>query len=120
MAIATINPATGETLKSFDELTDQELQARIARASEAFGSYRRTAIDDRVRWCRAAADVLDQDADWVAEMMTTEMGKTLASAKAEVAKCARLLRYTAEHGPGFMQTEPADARAVGAREAYVE
>jgi succinate-semialdehyde dehydrogenase/glutarate-semialdehyde dehydrogenase len=120
MAIATVNPATGETLKTYDALSDEALEDRIARAARAFASYRRTSVEERAGWLRSAADVLDRDADTVAELMTTEMGKTLAAAKAEVAKCAKALRFYADHGPGYLQRRPADAEAVGATEAYVE
>src|SRR3954447_20890753 len=119
MAIATVNPATGETLRTFEPLSDDALEDRIARASAAFTSYRLTTPQQRAGWLRAAADVLDADAKAVAELMTTEMGKTLASARAEVAKCAKVLRYYAEHGPAFLEPEPKDADAVGATQAYV-
>ena len=119
MAIATINPATGETLKTFDPLSEAEIDDRLDRASQAFASYRRTSLSDRVGWLRAAADVLDADTDQVAALMTTEMGKTLAAAKAEAAKCAAALRFFADHGPGFLANEPADAETVGAKQAYV-
>ncbi|MCW2648025.1 MAG: gabD [Pseudonocardiales bacterium] len=119
MAIATINPATGETLKTFDPLSEAEIDDRLDRASQAFASYRRTSLSDRVGWLRAAADVLDADTDQVAALMTTEMGKTLAAAKAEAAKCAAALRFFADHGPGFLANEPAEAETVGAKQAYV-
>jgi succinate-semialdehyde dehydrogenase/glutarate-semialdehyde dehydrogenase len=119
MAIATINPATGETLKTYEPLSDEALEDKIARAAAAWADYRLTTPDQRVGWLSAAADVLDADADTVAELMTTEMGKTLASAKAEVAKCATGLRWYAEHGPALLEPEPRDAGAVGATEAYV-
>jgi succinate-semialdehyde dehydrogenase/glutarate-semialdehyde dehydrogenase len=119
MAIATTNPTTGETLKTYEPLTDDALEDRIARAATAFAGYRLTPVEDRVGWLRAAADVLDADTDSVAELMTTEMGKTLASAKAEVAKCAKALRYYAEHGPAMLEPQRLDADAVGARQAYV-
>src|SRR5918998_1737428 len=90
MAIATINPATGETLKSYEPLTDDALEEKIARAAGA-----------------------------VAELMVTEMGKTLAAAKAEVAKCALALRWYAEHGPALLEPERKDAEAVKAQDAYV-
>ncbi len=88
MAIATINPATGETLKTFQPLSDEVLEEKIGRAAAAWEHYRFTTPEQRAGWLRAAADVLDQDVGAVAELMTTEMGKTLASARAEVAKCA--------------------------------
>src|SRR3954463_1968766 len=119
MAIATISPVTGETLKEFEPLTDEALEQKIARAAEAWTTYRRTAPAERVGWLRAAADVLEADADDVAELMTTEMGKTLASAKAEVGKCVKGLRWYAEHGPSLLEPEPRDAAAVGAEDAYV-
>jgi succinate-semialdehyde dehydrogenase/glutarate-semialdehyde dehydrogenase len=119
MAIATINPATGETLKTYEPLSEEALEEKIARAAAAWADYRLTTPEQRVAWLSAAADALDADADTVAELMTTEMGKTLAAAKAEVAKCATGLRWYAEHGPAFLEPEPRDAGAVGATEAYV-
>jgi succinate-semialdehyde dehydrogenase/glutarate-semialdehyde dehydrogenase len=119
MAIATVNPATGETLKTYEPLSAEALENKIARAAAAWQRYRLTSVQDRVGWLRAAADVLDRDAGTVAELMTTEMGKTLAAAKAEVAKCAKALRYYAEHGPAFLEPEARDADAVGATKAYV-
>jgi succinate-semialdehyde dehydrogenase/glutarate-semialdehyde dehydrogenase len=119
MAIATINPATGETIKTFEPLSDEELQDKLARARAAFDGYRLTEPGRRAGWLRSAADVLERDTDRVAELMTTEMGKTLASAKAEAGKCVKALRYYAEHGESFLRPKPADADAVGATEAYV-
>ncbi|MGY2077762.1 NADP-dependent succinic semialdehyde dehydrogenase [Blastococcus sp. SYSU DS0828] len=119
MSIATINPATGETLKTFEALSDEALEGAIDRAARAFARYRLTTPQERAGWLSAAADVLDADADGVAELMTTEMGKTLASAKAEVAKCASALRWYAERGPALLEPEPKDAGAVGAQQAYV-
>ncbi|MGY1839533.1 MULTISPECIES: NADP-dependent succinic semialdehyde dehydrogenase [unclassified Modestobacter] len=119
MAIATIDPTTGQTLKTFDPLSDEALEDKLARAAAAARSYRLTPVEDRVRWLRAAADALDADADDVAELMTTEMGKTLAAAKAEIGKCAAALRWYAEHGPALLEPQPRDADAVGAEQAYV-
>jgi succinate-semialdehyde dehydrogenase/glutarate-semialdehyde dehydrogenase len=120
MAIATINPATGETLKTYEPLTEEALEEKIARAADAWATYRLTTPEERVGWLRAAADVLDGDADAVAELMTIEMGKTLAAAKAEVAKCAKGLRWYADHGPAMLERDVRDAGAVGAVDAFVE
>jgi succinate-semialdehyde dehydrogenase/glutarate-semialdehyde dehydrogenase len=119
MAIATINPATGETLKTYEPLSDEALEDKIARAAAAWADYRLTTPEQRVGWLSAAAAVLDEDVDTVAELMVTEMGKTLASAKAEVGKCATALRWYAEHGPALLEPRKYDADAVGAQEAYV-
>ena len=117
MAIATVNPATGETVKTFDALSAEEVDARIARAAEAFRRYRLTTFAERAGWMRAAADILDREVDSVAATMTTEMGKTLKAAKAEVQKCAKACRFYAEHAEEFLADEPVDPGAVGARRA---
>src|SRR5689334_15913412 len=120
MASATINPATGETLKTYEPLSDEAVESTIARAAQAWAQYRLTSPEQRVGWLRAAADVLDEDTGTVAELMTIEMGKTLASAKAEVGKCAKALRWYAERGPSLLERRPYDADAVGAQQAFVE
>ena len=118
MAIATVNPTTGETLKTFEPLSDAEIRDRIARAATAFASYRRTTFDERAGWMRAAADLLDTETEQLAQLMTTEMGKTVKAARAEVAKCASGCRFYAEHAAGFLADEPADAAAIKAARAY--
>jgi len=92
MAITTTNPATGEVVKRFDPMSEAEIDLRIGRAARDFEALRRTSFAQRATWMRAAADLLDAERDSVAAMMTTEMGKTLASAKAEAAKCATACR----------------------------
>jgi succinate-semialdehyde dehydrogenase / glutarate-semialdehyde dehydrogenase len=119
MAIATINPATGEIVKTFAELTDEEIEARLARAASAFAAHRLTSFADRAKWMTAAAAVLEDETDSVAALMTTEMGKTLASARQEVEKCARACRFYAAHAQAYLADQPADAKATGATRAYV-
>jgi succinate-semialdehyde dehydrogenase/glutarate-semialdehyde dehydrogenase len=119
MAIATINPATGETVKEFEPISAEELEAKLERASQAYRSYRLTDPQDRASWLAAAADLLDKEIDQVGELMTLEMGKTLAAAKAEAAKCGKALRYFAKHGPAMLEPTPRTADAVGAKQAYV-
>ena len=119
MAIATINPSTGETVKAFDEMSEADVERCLAAAAAAYASYRLTSFAERAGWMGEAAGILDGEQDQIAFMMTTEMGKTLAAARQEVAKCAAACRYYAEHAPGFLADEPADAGAVGAESAYV-
>ena len=119
MAIATINPATGQTVKTYDEMSEADVERCLAAAASAHASYRLTSFDERAGWMRRAAGILDDERDQVAAMMTTEMGKTLSAARQEVAKCATACRYYAEHAAAFLADEPADADAVGARRAYV-
>ncbi|ORV93924.1 succinate-semialdehyde dehydrogenase [Mycobacterium interjectum] len=119
MPIATINPATGETVKTFTPATDAEVDGAIARAYARFQDYRHnTTFAQRAGWANATADLLEKEADDVAAMMTLEMGKTLASAKAEVLKCAKGFRYYAENAQQLLADEPADAAKVGASKAY--
>jgi succinate-semialdehyde dehydrogenase / glutarate-semialdehyde dehydrogenase len=119
VSIATINPATGETVKTFTPASDDEVDAAIARAHARFADYRKnTTFAQRAQWANATADLLEAEADQTAAMMTEEMGKTLASAKAEVIKCAKGFRYYAENAETWLADEPADARKVGAKQAY--
>jgi succinate-semialdehyde dehydrogenase / glutarate-semialdehyde dehydrogenase len=119
MAIATVNPANGETVKTYDEMSEADLERALAAAAAAAASYRLTGFEDRAEWMRRAAGILDSEQDQIAAMMTTEMGKTLVAARQEVAKCAAACRYYADHAAGFLADEPADAGAVGAQDAYV-
>jgi len=119
MAYATINPVTGDTLQTFEDHDEAEVERRIAAADDAYLQLRDTSFDDRAGWVRAAADLLDAEIDDVATMMTTEMGKTLTAARAEVGKCAKGLRFYADNAERFMAPEPAESDAVGARRSYV-
>jgi succinate-semialdehyde dehydrogenase/glutarate-semialdehyde dehydrogenase len=119
MAIATINPATGKTVETFEAPSDAEIDDAIGRAHDAFLRLRHTAFAERAEWMRNAADILDSERGQIATVMTTEMGKTIAAAEAEVAKCAMACRFYADHAERFMAPEPADASAVKASHAEV-
>ena len=119
MPIATTNPATGQVLKTYDAMSDEQIDAAIERADLAFRQLRETTIAQRARWLTAAADRLDAERDETARLMTTEMGKTYAAAKAEVTKCAAACRFYTDNAPAMLADEPADAVAVKARRAYV-
>jgi succinate-semialdehyde dehydrogenase/glutarate-semialdehyde dehydrogenase len=118
MSIATINPATGETVKTFTPASGDEIDATIARAHDRFAEYRLTSYAQRAKWAHATADLLEAEAEQVAAMMTLEMGKTLAAAKAEALKCAKGFRYYAENAEALLADEPAEPAAVGASKAY--
>src|SRR3546814_17707692 len=100
MSIATINPATGETLATFDPMTDDEVDERIGAAHEAFATYRTTTFAERAHWLGAAADLLGDERDNVARMMTTEMGTTLSAARAAAPKWAAGCRFSARRDEG--------------------
>jgi succinate-semialdehyde dehydrogenase / glutarate-semialdehyde dehydrogenase len=118
MTIATINPTTGETVKTFNPATDAEIDAALTRAHDRFIDYRHTSFAQRAQWARHTADLLEAEVKQVAAMMTLEMGKTLTSAEGEALKCAKGFRYYAEHAEVVLADEPADAAAVGASKAF--
>ncbi len=106
MAIATINPATGETLKTFEPLTQAEIAQKLEQAQSAFEQYRQIPMMQRSQWMNATADILEQDKEKYGNLMTLEMGKTLKSAIAEVEKCASVCRYYAQHAAEFLADVP--------------
>ena len=118
MAIATTDPRTGQVLSTFDELTDEQLEDRLARAAAAADSYRLTSHEQRAGWLRSAADILDKRTEEVAELMTLEMGKTKKASVAEIGKCAAVLRYYADNAAAFLADEEVDAASVNASKAY--
>lgn len=122
MPIATVNPATGETVRTFEPLGADGIEKRIARAESAFRTYRTTDFASRAALLTAAADLLDKEREDVAHTMTTEMGKTLSAARAEAAKCARAMRWYAANAEQLLADEhpaQADVEDSGAHRACV-
>ena len=119
MAISTTNPATGQVLKTYDPMGNEQIDGAIEQADLAFRQLQGTTIAQRAEWLTAAADLLDAERDETARMMTTEMGKTYAAAKAEVTKCATACRFYAANAEKMLADEPADAGAVKAKRAFV-
>ena len=105
MAIATTNPSTGETLKTFEPLSDAQLELKLQKAADTFLSYRKTPFAERARMMMKAAEILEQEKENYGRVMTTEMGKTLKSAVEEAAKCAWVCRYYAENAERFLANE---------------
>lgn len=103
--IATINPATGETVRTFEPLTEPELVEKLQRSFEAFQTYRHTSFRDRARWMGCAAEILEREKEHFGRIMTLEMGKPLRSAIDEAAKCARACRYYVENGEKLLADE---------------
>jgi succinate-semialdehyde dehydrogenase / glutarate-semialdehyde dehydrogenase len=101
MPIATVNPATGETLRTFDALTEREVDGRLDRAQQAFRRWRTTPVADRAAVVARAGAILEQEKERFGKLMTLEMGKTLKAAIEEAAKCALACRYYAEHAKEF-------------------
>ena len=112
MAIATINPATGEVVKQFQALTDAEVDGRIAKAAKAFQSFRKTSFADRAKWMLKAGEILEAEKTELGRLMTLEMGKTFSSAVAEAAKCASACQYYAENAAKFVADEVIETSAT--------
>src|SRR5258708_4857123 len=108
MPIATINPATGEVLKTFDSLSDAQIEVKLQKAADTFLSYRKVPFAERARMMLKAAAILDGEKEIFARTMTTEMGKTFRSAVDEAAKCAWVCRYYAENAERFLAAELVD------------
>ena len=122
MPIATVNPATGETVRTFEAFGGEEVEARLARAEAAFRDYRTTDFATRGDLMRRAADLLEKEQDDIARTMTTEMGKTLAAARAEAAKCVKAMRWYADRAAGLLADEypsPHDVEDSGGTAAHV-
>jgi succinate-semialdehyde dehydrogenase/glutarate-semialdehyde dehydrogenase len=118
MPIATLNPFTGQVERTFEPHSDVEVDRRIAVADAAFRELRDTAFAQRAEWMRAAADLLEADLEQCARLITIEMGRPIAAARAEVLKSAKGLRYYAAHAEEFLAPEAlADPSSVNASQA---
>jgi len=111
MAIQTVNPATGEVVKTFESLSDAQLEVKLQRAADTFLSYRKTPFAERARLMLDAARILEEEKENYARVMTTEMGKTFRSAVDEAAKCAWVCRYYAENAERFLADEVVETTA---------
>ena len=116
MAIATINPSTGELVRSFTPLTDAQIESKIRLAEERFPKFRALAFAERGQMMRKAADLLEAEKNELAKLMTLEMGKTYRSAVDEAVKCAWACRYYAENAEKFLADEMIETTA---RNSYI-
>src|SRR6202050_5023927 len=117
MAIATLNPATGVTEKTSDPHDDAAVDKALARSAGAFSDFSVTSFEERSRLMVGAADLFEGEIPDIARVMTTEMGKTFAAAKGEVAKSAKALRWFAENAESMLAdevvaTSASDSRAL--------
>ena len=103
MAIATINPATGEKIQAFEPLSDTAIAQKLDRAQRTFEQYRHTSFAQRAEWLVAAAKILEDEKESFGKIMTLEMGKLLQTGVSEAEKCAAVCRYYAEHGAEFLK-----------------
>jgi succinate-semialdehyde dehydrogenase/glutarate-semialdehyde dehydrogenase len=111
VSIASINPATGETLRSYEPHDGDEVERRIGLAAQAFRRHRRTSFAERTRMMLRAAEILDAEREEFARLMVTEMGKPIQAARDEAAKSALGCRYYAEHAERFLADERVETHA---------
>ena len=111
MAIASVNPATGETLRTFEALTAAQIEVKLETAAATFRTYRKTSFTDRAKWLNTAGQILDAEKNDLAVIMTTEMGKPVQAARDEAAKCATACRFYAENAPYFLREEIVETSA---------
>jgi succinate-semialdehyde dehydrogenase/glutarate-semialdehyde dehydrogenase len=105
MAIATINPATGELVKSYDPISPAEVERRLAGAQAAFASWRRTPVAERAAVLAAVADLLEHEKESLGALMTHEMGKPLRAAIDEALKCASGCRHYAQNAHRYLSED---------------
>jgi succinate-semialdehyde dehydrogenase/glutarate-semialdehyde dehydrogenase len=112
MPISSINPATGEVLQTFDALTEQQLEEKIARGAERFRDHRRTSFADRAKKMMRAGEILETEKQALARTMTLEMGKPINAAVQEAEKCAWVCRYYAENAERHLADEVIETNAT--------
>ncbi len=119
--IRSIDPTTGAELAAFEEDTDEVVEQKLYAAAAAVDALEAAGWDLRADWMRATADLLESETEQVAAMITAEMGKPLAQAKAEVAKSAYAMRFYADRARDFLTgAELADPSVVSASGARTE
>jgi len=116
MAIASINPATGETLKTFNALSAEEIEGKLQLAADTFRTYSRTTFAERKPLMMRAAEILETKKHDFGKIMTLEMGKPLKAAIAEAEKCASVCRYYAENAERHLADEIIETNA---KKSYV-
>lgn len=112
MAIASVNPATGEKLREFAPHTDAEIEEKLSRAEVAYREHRRTSFNERAKMMLGAVEILETEKERFARLMTEEMGKPIRGAREEAAKCALVCRYYAEHAEKFLADEIVETSAT--------
>src|SRR5213075_731270 len=105
MAIASINPATGELSKHFDAHSDAEIESALDRAVSTFEKHRRSSFAERAAKLQYVAEMLEKEREHFARTITSEMGKLLRGSIDEIEKCARGCRFYAEHGEEFLRDQ---------------
>src|ERR1700758_381959 len=116
---STINPSTGEQIETFSFYNASEIEEGLARAEKSFQSFRKLSVHQRAELLSDLAETLRKNKTQLAKVITTEMGKILSEAEAEVEKCAWEADWYAEHGPQMLADAPAPTGGVNAYVSYL-
>ena len=111
MAIASVNPSTGETIQTFQPDSRQVVNKKIDLAEMRFREWRMAPMHERASHLNRTASILEAGKESFGRLMSLEMGKTFVSAKEEVGKCAWACRYYAEHAERFLADETVESNA---------
>jgi succinate-semialdehyde dehydrogenase/glutarate-semialdehyde dehydrogenase len=112
MAIVSINPTTGETIREFSALTPAQIEEKLALAERAFRQHRRSSFAERAFILQTVATILDSQSEKLARMMTLEMGKPIRASADEISKCVRGCRFYAENAGRFLEEEDTQTDAA--------
>jgi succinate-semialdehyde dehydrogenase/glutarate-semialdehyde dehydrogenase len=116
MTITSVNPATGEMIQAYEEMTRAEVNEVIAKAHQTFLAWRKTSFAQRAECMRRAAQILRDRAEEYGRLMTLEMGKPVKDGRAEAQKCAWVCEYYADNAGAFLQDEVIE---TDARKSFV-
>lgn len=100
------NPTTGEILARYPLQNSAELEQTLTESASAFAAWKQSTMTDRVRVLRQLGEQIRLREQDLSRMITLEMGKPIAQARAEVLKCANLCDWYAEHGPAMLADQP--------------
>lgn len=115
MSIQTIDPNTNKLVKSFEEMTDVAVNDAVAQAEKAFAVWRKTTYKERAQLLNKVAQLLRREKNFLAEMITLEMGKLISQAEGEIDLSADIIEYYANHGARFLADKPLDPEDLSGR-----
>ncbi|WP_224997226.1 NAD-dependent succinate-semialdehyde dehydrogenase [Cesiribacter sp. SM1] len=118
MSIRSVNPFNNQTIRQFNEASDSDIKNVLDLSQDAFRHWRKAPFSERVECMNAAAQIMEDDLEHYAHLMTLEMGKTLKEARAEIQKCADACRYYAQHAELFLQDRPLNVKKGRAFVSY--
>lgn len=106
MPIQTVNPYNNKVVKTFDEISDEMLEKKIAKAHKAYQSWKNTTVKDRAALLQKVAEIMRTKKAELSSLITLEMGKLIAQSEAEIDMCASVYEYYAQNAEAFLKDKP--------------